>query len=485
MSVKKKVNYTRQPTIPPTLQPLFRAVMDVQAGVTSVSEAARSLRLSRNRFQTRMHRGLEGLIAGLMDRPTGRPAAEPRAKQLLEENQRLQCNNQRLQHRLDMLDRLLNVAGTMLKNQVAVTKTSAASRQKRTPKKTGAQANDGDDDNPGPRQALRSAREMTQMGLSQTLAAAIVGVDSSTLRRWRRRQRAGTPIRETPGPAGAATPSSGTIAQVRLLLRQTKGLAGADSPRHSVPGVSRRQPAALTKTTLPDMERERIQAASRVSVTIPGIVRGFDAMHQHTTRGVRFPLVFSDASIPYRTSIPVLERYDGPSIATALLRDIHDHGAPLVYRADRYRAHDVDEITELLCEHGVLILHGPPYYPRYYGQLERENREHRSYLLRDHTFTPTTLVAACDQMKFALNELWRRPTLDWKTASEVWHQRPRVDVDRVALREEVLERAARIRLDLDQRGKPADFAMRLAIEQTLRKRGFLRLERGDMLRTFA
>lgn len=29
-------------------------------------------------------------------------------------------------------------------------------------------------------------------------------------------------------------------------------------------------------------------------------------------------------------------------------------------------------------DYAVLVLHGPPHHPRFYGQLERQNREHRA-----------------------------------------------------------------------------------------------------------
>jgi hypothetical protein len=42
-----------------------------------------------------------------------------------------------------------------------------------------------------------------------------------------------------------------------------------------------------------------------------------------------------------------------------------------------------------------------------------------------------------------LNNTWRRGTLGWGTAAEVWQERRISDVDRGALREEVMDKAAR------------------------------------------
>ena len=78
----------------------------------------------------------------------------------------------------------------------------------------------------------------------------------------------------------------------------------------------------------------------------------------------------------------------------------------------------------------------------------------------------------------ALNKLWRRRTLAWRTAHELWSARKPVEIDRRALREEVNETAARIAQQLQHRGKPADLAERLAIEQALESRGYLRRQIG-------
>jgi len=49
-------------------------------------------------------------------------------------------------------------------------------------------------------------------------------------------------------------------------------------------------------------------------------------------------------------------------------------------RMDRASSHDTFAVHEVLREHEVLLLHGPPRYPQYYGQHERQNREHQAWL---------------------------------------------------------------------------------------------------------
>src|SRR5262249_59813378 len=119
--------------------------------------------------------------------------------------------------------------------------------------------------------------------------------------------------------------------------------------------------------------------------------------------------------------------YDGRAVAEVLQRDFETCGPPVVLRLDRATAHDVPPVRELLETHRVLALHGPAHYARYYGQLERQNAEHRQWL----AVTPEPVDI--DAMMATLNGRWRRSTLGWHTAQELWESRPVIDVDRQAL----------------------------------------------------
>lgn len=169
----------------------------------------------------------------------------------------------------------------------------------------------------------------------------------------------------------------------------------------------------------------------------------------------------------------ISERYDGRAVAALLDHDFTTNGAPLVLRMDRATSHMVPAVQQILCEHGVLPLQGPPYYARYYGQLERQNREHRDWL-SGRTADPADFEA----MMAALNNQWRRATLGWCTAGELWRQRPTLDVDRKQLFRDVHERAARLARRLDSTPRVRDTAWRLAVKQALVERGLLRVENG-------
>jgi hypothetical protein len=261
-------------------------------------------------------------------------------------------------------------------------------------------------------------------------------------------------------------------------VRELRGLVGAASLAKSVPGISRRQAAAIKRKTLTAMERERIEACGRVSVNEPGVMRGFDAMQFDVGEKV-WTLISGDAAVQYRTSATVVDSYSGTAVADAIDRDFTINGAPLVWRVDRCTSHSTFDVSEVLKHHGVLVLHGPPHHPGYYGQLERQNREHRAWIDQSPPRDRDELDEAVPEMLGALNGQWRRRTLDWKTAEEAWTERQPLQVDRAELRDEVESRAERIKADLGDRAPTADFAWRLSIETTLVKRGLLTISTGN------
>lgn len=460
-----KKDYEPMPEVPGHVRQKYETMLQVIAGALSVSEGARRLGLSRNRFQTLLHRSLKGMLAGLEPGDPGRPGKPPREAELERDNEKLRQENERLRGRAEMIDRLLGVASGVIRGRVRTSKPRKATGEE-----------DGGDDDPDLELSMKvdAERELRAAGLPAILACAVLGASAATLRRWRRRLALGAPAPTGEGPTLAAELRE----QVAALVRTLRGLIGAESLRHAVPGVSRRQAARVKRETLAEMERERKAAVERVVVTAPGVLRGFDAMHIPTDEGTRYALVAADAAVPFRTSAVPVETYDGPSVAQVLDEDFALHGAPLVLRADRAKCHATPEVLEVLRRHGVLLLQGPPRHPRYYGQLERQNREHRAWLAMAGRLPTWDLDRLCDEMLLALNAAWPRRTLTWRTSEEMWQARPPIVEDRATLREEVQDRAARIRRRADGRGASAAMAERWAIETALARRGYLRRLQG-------
>ena len=258
-----------------------------------------------------------------------------------------------------------------------------------------------------------------------------------------------------------------------------RGLVGVESLRHSFPTLTRSAAREAKREALHQMEAERRAAAERITIVVPGVVRGFDAMHLTVRGRRRYLLTCGDAAIPYRTSWSVEGRYTAVATAELLRADFAANGAPLVLRLDRASQHAAPAVTEILDGYGVLALHGPPHYAPFYGQLERQNREHRQWLDTYRFSGYADLHARVERMMRVVNELWRRRSLGWRTAAEAWAARPSLNIDRRTFTEEVIGKKARIQRRLRDRDvAPADLAVRLAIEQTLARHGLVKRKVG-------
>ena len=468
-----RARYARLPAVPEQALPRLAVVVEVLAGVKTVSAAARDLGISRNRFQSLLHRALGALGQELAPHPAGRRARSPQLAQLQAELKRLQRENAKLRDQVGSTERLLTVASGLLQGRIR-----ASGRQRRL-RSSGSRRDGGEDSEPeaARRTLLEGADAMRQLNLAAPIVAAVAGVGVSTLRRWRARRRCGKVLLMRRRRVVHQAPTSADTAnEAAHIVRRLHGLIGAEALAHCA-GISRRVAARIKQLTLTRMERERKAGLRQIRIVIPGVLRGMDAM-QFPGHRQRYALIAADGAVPYRTSLTVGSRYDAKLVARALETDLEQNGVPLVYRLDRARAHDAPAARAVLAAHRVLVLHGPPRYPGYYGQLERQNREHRAWLRAGGESYGTRLEPCLQEMLASVNRLWRRRTLGWRTAAEAWSARPPLTVDRDALHEEVRECARVLARRLSGGGQPADLAERLAIEQTLTRMGYLRQELG-------
>lgn len=307
---------------------------------------------------------------------------------------------------------------------------------------------------------------MREQGAPTALCVAALGVSASTVRRC---AHVGRPVAaRLPRPLDPTR-----AAHVRSIVRATHGLVGAQNLAR-LSGLARRACAAIKKRELRELEFERQARRSRVSVAAPGIIRGFDAMHVDTTDGKAYWLVAADAAIPYRTSITTVRAYDAASVMAALVTDFEAHGPPLVLRLDRIACQRTREVKDLLMRYQVLALHGPPRHPYYYGQLERQNREHRSWYALLERVPVHELAARAEDMRTALNALWPRPTLNGCTAEQAWRASKPLDIDR----RELITEVQRCTSGLTNSGVELLRARRIAIESALTRRGLLTIHQG-------
>ena len=106
--------YTPLPPVPPEMVERYRIVMEVLSGTVTMSEGARKAGLSRNHFQTLVHRASAGIIEGLRPKEAGRRPMPQAERRLQLEARRLRKENERLLQRAHVSDRLLGVATSLL-----------------------------------------------------------------------------------------------------------------------------------------------------------------------------------------------------------------------------------------------------------------------------------------------------------------------------------------------------------------------------------
>ena len=125
-----KKTYTPLPAVPPELTARYETVMAVMSGSLTVSEGARRLGLSRNHFQSLVHRTLGSMIEELGPKAGGRPPMGAREKQLELESGKLRLQNERLLRRVETTERILGLASGMLQGRM-----DRGVRRERHPKK--------------------------------------------------------------------------------------------------------------------------------------------------------------------------------------------------------------------------------------------------------------------------------------------------------------------------------------------------------------
>ena len=113
-----KKTYTALPAVPPELAARYEVIVAVMSGTMTVSEGARRLGLSRNHFQSLLHRALGSMIEELGPKSGGRPPMPPRERELEVETGKLRLENERLQRRVETAERILGVASGLLKGRM-------------------------------------------------------------------------------------------------------------------------------------------------------------------------------------------------------------------------------------------------------------------------------------------------------------------------------------------------------------------------------
>ena len=433
---------------------------------------------------------MKAIIDAIMPKAAGRPAKPEREVALEAENARLRSQLSTLQERAAMIDRLMDVVGGLASGREPVPRQRKSASKKKEDPEPGSMTSQPTSTaptstetstetssktpsaSPTSRSTSTSISNLTTMVIAMREARIPTAVCARVLRRSPatiRRRRTASLSQRRPWES----PSEACCDHVRSVVRATRGLCGAASLARTC-GVSRRQAALLKAEEVTLIERERKMLCQRVVVSSPAVMRGFDAMYVDCLDGLYFWLIAADAAISYRTTITVANRYDARHVIESLETDFTKHGPPLVLRIDRAACQRTPDVRAMLNRHQVLVLHGPPRHPYFYGQTERQNREHRAWLGALGPIYSAQLAAEADAMQTALNGLWARPTLGWCTSQQRWNQRSPIQVDRMELRDEVEHNTQR----LVRSGLEATRAQRFATESALIERGLLTINSG-------
>ena len=463
-------NYVPVPEVPKELALQVATVLQVLADRMSVSEGARVLGLSRNHFQTLKNRGLLAVVVSQTSKPRGRPKKDTTVQDLNEKVERLQREVRALQSKLDHAE---TVVASLTKLARQSQEPKVHPKQPR-PRATRRKASKNDD----AKGRLSRARALHCAGLPLRDAARAVGTSRKTLCRWQSRSLRRQPLVLRPGPGPRRPPGFAQRQAVDKLVRTSNASLGAATLAKTVPGLSRRQAAALKRETCTRMEAERKRRCNRLTITTPGIVRGFDAMHVETATERGYLLAAADAAVPYKTSSAYTARYDETAVARSLASDFERHGPPLVLRLDHAKQHKTPRIDGLCRALGVVRLHGPPHHPQYYGQLERQNGEVRRWLGNTSGLRVTELEQRVAEVTSTLNTRVPRRSLGWQPPSVAWNCRPKISAAvRLAFCEAVDERHARL-LAADRFGRPDFLLRRMATEIELRRLNYLQIRPG-------
>lgn len=472
--MKERENgYVREPAVRQVLQERYRTVLMAITGEVTVTDGAKRLGMSRVRFQTLMHRGLAGLIGELTPKTPGRRPKPVEQSALERKMARLENENAKLRNRVELTEKLLGTAGDLLRGKLQLR--ARPPRPNKTPEPGDPLSEEPDG---LARYGLAASKELTEHFGSRARAATLLGVHPTTLRRWEQNESEGGLLVKKRGPARRQRPTATALSHVEVLLRESKCKIGVEVLRQEESVFTRSELARIKEVLAAQLERDRVAAKQRVIVSRPGVIRGFDEMNVPTLDGTRHLYAFADGGVQYRTTMKLLEEYTGKRTAETTNEDFDRHGAPLVWRVDRAAQHETDDVLEVLRRHGVLLLHGPPHCPWYYGQLERQNRDHREQIDLIGLVPAPVMAVEIQRMTNLLNNLWRRASLGYKTPQEAWMKREPIGVDRNEFADEVSQRTERIAAELRNAGESDSQASRFAIEAALKQRELIRCQPG-------
>ncbi len=195
----KTPSYEPAPVVPKQMLLRFQTIQDVMSGQLQVTEGAKRLGMSRNHFQTLLHRAEKAVLESVTPKAAGRPAQPHTGKSSC---RRSYCGcKRRIKHsktRSEAVERLLELAGDWARGKIGTRAHRARTAKTRTP------SNDPEEPDGGLVRAVwAEACRQVSAGAMWADAAQLVGRGlAATLRRWSRRAQSSGPLKQRPGPGG-------------------------------------------------------------------------------------------------------------------------------------------------------------------------------------------------------------------------------------------------------------------------------------------
>ena len=459
----RKSSYVPKPEMQPGVAPWVDAALRHLTGQMTIKQIGETFGLSRPTVQSKMHRAERGLIQALTPGQPGRPSRSEKEKQLERENEKLKKQNEKLRKQNEKLEKQNDAMKIALKTRP------------REPSPLGGLDAGKDDDMAW--ELMLAASQMYNEGMAMQVTALCLGIGLSTLYRWLRRARDGQTLVNRRGPSALKAICDVVVANVIEILDRERWMTGVAALARRT-GASRRQCDAIKKDGLRRRERERKRDSVRVRLSWPGIMRSMDQLYVHVDGIRRVLLTAADSCVPFRTSITLVESYDSENVARVIEADMERWGPPLIWRFDRASSHMTRQVLDLLRSWGVLPLFGPAYYPGYYGQMERMNREHRQWLSNGPELTASNIEYEIEKMRTVLNESVIRPILNYRSAADVWGERSPPRTDRELLQREVYDMAADRYCELVGQPDAELISWRKAVETVMNNRGLVSYEKG-------
>lgn len=313
-------------------------------------------------------------------------------------------------------------------------------------------------------------------GYSVRLLAQGLACSTTTIKRWRRRHRAGQPVRRPPGPRPSLPLPLDQLRReiAQLPHRRHRTLNMQPFIQRFRGAFSRRQIQHHVRAHRIELRRQHRQSLRRVRWRIPNTAWAIDATDVGRDRLGRMLRLIScrDLASRFQFEPRACLTVDAQTINEYLLQLFRRYGPPLLLKRDNGSPLNTDGINRLLARHGVIALNSPVAFPRYNGAIERGIGIFKSGLTPALPIPQQWKVASAQSLVAAqthLENCRRRPCLAGATAAETFLSRPRLRADRRARRLTFDWIAIRAKAILSQMEKPdLDRAWRWAVESWLR-----------------